>query len=440
MRISKIEVENFKNFGIQKFEFKDVHVLIGANAAGKSNFIEIFEFLKKIKEEGIHNAVSDFGGVDSLLNFKTSSRYFRIKVELEPQIHLRPKTPLTQKTLVKNTSKITYELVVRTKSENSKKYTFKEELSFEEYFSINKFDANELGEELKRHDKLFKYGVSRDFNQTFKIDAPNSMKEKFFYADDLDEINLEFHYQAPFQHQTIEELNSDNFKERSILEYRGLFMPLNLFNFGIYDIDSKILKKAKERNSPANYLEKNGSNLRQIIKNILKSEEEQEQFIASVTGILDFIIDIQVSEKEGELELAIKERFNERFTKDKLLSDGTVTAIALIVILYYQNQSILFIEEPEHGLHPSLIDDIMSAVYDVAEFLDKQIIITTHSPDLLRHLKTFDNDLNDLVLISRNEENGDSILEKPKDKEMVQAFLQAELGIDELFIQNLLND
>jgi predicted ATPase len=435
MRISKIEVENFKNFGIQKFEFKDVHVLIGANAAGKSNFIEIFEFLKKIKEEGIHNAVSDFGGVDSLLNFKTSSRDFRIKVELEPQIHLRPKTSLTQKTLVKNTSKITYEILVRTKSKNSKEYTFKEELSFEEYFSINKFDDNELGEELKRHDKLFKYGVSREFNQTFKLDAPDTTDEKFFYADDLDEINLEFRYQAPFQRQTIEELNSDNFKERSILEYRGLFMPPNLFDFGIYDIDSKILKNKNENDSPANYLKKNGSNLRKIIKNILESEE-QEQFIASVLGMLDFIIDIQVSEKEGALELAIKERFNERFTKDKLLSDGTVTAIALIVILYYQDQSILFIEEPEHGLHPSLIDDIMSAVYDVAEFLDKQIIITTHNPSLLTQLKTLD----DLVLISRNEENGNSILEKPKDKEMVQAFLQAELGIDELFIQNLLND
>ena len=258
MRISKIEVQNFKNFGKQTFEFNDVHVIIGANASGKSNFIEIFEFLKKIKEDGIQNAIDFFGGVNSLLNFKTSSRDFRIKIEIEPKIQLTLRTLLTEKTLVKNTSKITYEIVVRTKNKSSKEYTFKEELFFYEYFSINRFKDDELGAELKKHDKIFKYGVSREFNQTFKIDAPNTTDEKFFYADDLDEINLEFRYQAPFQHQTIEELNNKNFKKSSILEYRGLFMPHNLFDFGIYDIDTKILKKRNEIDTNVNYLEKDG--------------------------------------------------------------------------------------------------------------------------------------------------------------------------------------
>ena len=43
-------------------------------------------------------------------------------------------------------------------------------------------------------------------------------------------------------------------------------------------------------------------------------------------------------------------------------------------------------------------------------------------------------------MISRDEEDGNSILEKPIEKEMVKLFLEAELGIDELFIQNLLED
>jgi predicted ATPase len=439
MKISKIEVQNFKNFDKQTLEFNNVHVIIGANASGKSNFIEIFEFLKKIKEDGIQKAINYFGGVNSLLNFKTSSRDFRIKIELDPKIQLISKTSLREKVLVKNTSKITYEIVVRTKSRNSKDYTFKEELLFYDYFSINEFEEDELGNELKRHDKRFKYGVSREFNETFKIDAPNSTNEQFFYADDLEEINLEFFYQAPFQRQTIEELNNKKFKESSILEYQGLFMPKNLFDFGIYDIDTKIFKTTQEINPNETALGKNGLYLRKVVKDILESEE-QEQFLASVTGMLDFIEDIQVSERDSELELSIKERFNNSHTKDKLLSDGTVAVIALIVILYYQDKSIFFIEEPEHSLHPSLIDDIIRAVYDVAEFFDKQIVITTHSPDLLRHLKTLDNDLKDLIMISRNEEDGNSILEKPINKEMVKAFLEAELGIDELFTQNLLND
>ncbi len=439
MKIIKIEVQNFKSFEQQIFEFNDVNVIIGANAAGKSNFIGIFEFLKKIKEDGIQNAINYFGGVNSLLNFKTNSRDFKIKIELAPKIRLTSKVSLTKKVLVKNTAKITYEIVVRTKSKTSNEYTFKEELFFHEYFSINKYEDDELGEELKKHEKEFKYGISREYNTLFRIDAPNTTDESFFYADELDEINLEFRYQAPFQLQTIEELNNKKFRDSSILEYRGLFMPSNLFDFGVYDIDTKILKKTSEINPNIHYLEKDGKYLRKIIKDILESEE-QEQFLASIMGILDFIEDIKVSKIENELKLSIKERFNSGFTKENLLSDGTVAAIAFIVILYYEDKSILFIEEPEHSLHPSLIDDIIRSAYDVAEFLDKQIVITTHSPDLLRHLKSLDNDLEDLVMISRKEEDGNSILEKPIDKEMVKAFLEANLGIDELFVQNLLND
>jgi predicted ATPase len=121
-----------------------------------------------------------------------------------------------------------------------------------------------------------------------------------------------------------------------------------------------------------------------------------------------------------------------------LISDGTVSAIAFIVALYYQDNSIVFLEEPEHCLHPSLIDDIVSTAYDVADFLDKQIIITTHSAQILRQLQSLDKK-EDLSMITRNN-NGNSIFEKISDKEMVQAFLKNDLGLDVLYIQNLLNN
>ncbi|MBK8442669.1 MAG: hypothetical protein IPL35_04260 [Sphingobacteriales bacterium] len=64
----------------------------------------------------------------------------------------------------------------------------------------------------------------------------------------------------------------------------------------------------------------------------------------------------------------------------------------------------------------------------------KQIFITTHSPEVLKHLQH----ISDLVLVSRNKK-GFAELVKPADKEMVKAFLDNDLGIDELFIQNLLD-
>ena len=48
MLIKKIKVSNFKSFGEQEIEFSDLNVIVGANGSGKSNFINIFKFLKSI--------------------------------------------------------------------------------------------------------------------------------------------------------------------------------------------------------------------------------------------------------------------------------------------------------------------------------------------------------------------------------------------------------
>lgn len=436
MRINKIEIQNFKSIGHQVFEFNDVNVLVGANASGKSNFIQIFEFLKSIKKDGIQKAVTVLGGINNIMNFNTTSRRLSIKIEVSPKPSIvKFETELQDIRLIKNTDKIVYELKLRDTNNNT--FDFKEELIFEQYFSVNKYEDDEIGEEIERHQKRFTYGVTKNYDGRFELSEPEETTEFWTVFEGIEQTQYKLDFITPFNIKTIEELNSRSYFYRSILEYQGLFMPADLFDFGIYDINSKILKD-KTDNSYATTLNKDGSNLPVVVRGILSSEDA-EQFIADVAGILDFIENIRIVPFETMLDLRIKEKYSSKETRGNLISDGTVCAIAFIVALYYQDNSIVFIEEPEHSLHPSLIDDVIRAVYDVVEYLDKQIIITTHSPDLLRHLKSLNNDLTDLVMISRKDD-GSSTLARPISKEMVKAFLDAELGIDELFIQNLLND
>lgn len=62
---------------------------------------------------------------------------------------------------------------------------------------------------------------------------------------------------------------------------------------------------------------------------------------------------------------------------------------------------------------------------------NKQIIITTHSPEVLRSAK-----LEDIFLISRNSE-GYSQISKPVNNETLKPFIE-DLGIDEIFVNNYL--
>ena len=47
MAIRRLKVSNFRSFNELDVELGDFNVLIGANASGKSNFIEIFRFLAR---------------------------------------------------------------------------------------------------------------------------------------------------------------------------------------------------------------------------------------------------------------------------------------------------------------------------------------------------------------------------------------------------------
>ena len=73
----------------------------------------------------------------------------------------------------------------------------------------------------------------------------------------------------------------------------------------------------------------------------------------------------------------------------------------------------------------------MNLMYDASEH--KQILITTHNPEIVKHTA-----LQDLLLMSRNETGFSSII-KPNDMESVHIFIENDLGIDQLFIQNLLD-
>ena len=81
MNIKSISVTNFKSFKELEVKFDKFNVLIGANASGKSNFVQIFKFMKDIENHDLDNAISMQGGIEYLRNINLgSSEKFSLKV------------------------------------------------------------------------------------------------------------------------------------------------------------------------------------------------------------------------------------------------------------------------------------------------------------------------------------------------------------------------
>ena len=103
---------------------------------------------------------------------------------------------------------------------------------------------------------------------------------------------------------------------------------------------------------------------------------------------------------------------------------------ALIVALFFEHSLLTVIEEPERNIHPSLISKVASMMKEAA--LNKQIVVTTQNAEFVKHAG-----IESLLFVSRDKQ-GFSEIYRPGEKEAVKAFLQNEIGIEELYIQNLL--
>jgi len=68
-RLDRIQIAGFKSIRDQTLDLRALNVLIGANGAGKSNFIQVFRLLHEITAGNLQLFVARSGGVDRLLHF-----------------------------------------------------------------------------------------------------------------------------------------------------------------------------------------------------------------------------------------------------------------------------------------------------------------------------------------------------------------------------------
>ncbi|HEX6903250.1 MAG TPA: AAA family ATPase [Thermoanaerobaculia bacterium] len=326
MTIQKIKASNFKSFDELEVELRPLNILVGANAAGKSNFLEIFRFLRDCSELGYENAVSLQGGMDYLANLKIGA------------------------------SRPVYLELTRTGS--------------------------------KWRVELEKQAEAPGFTALYRITGPRPYKP--------------------------EELTQPDFKA------------------SFFDLDPKLPKRAVPVTGKAD-LESDGSNLAVVLGNLLKYEEERARLTLLLRDLLPFVTDVKVDRFTADKSLlfSIKEVYAQGdYLPAPFLSDGTIHLTALLVALYFDKSPIVIIEEPERNIHPHLISKVAAMLADASK--QKQVIVTTHNPELVKHAR-----LEDLLLV-RRDADGFSRISRPAENEHLKVFLENDLGVEDLYVQDLL--
>lgn len=413
MNIKNIKVTNFKSFRELDVNLGNFNVLIGSNASGKSNFVQIFEFLRDIVKSGLNNAISMQGGVQYLRNIKIcESENLSVKVISNKHFMWRGRLP--NKGLIRiKTYETAYEFALKFRKRGLGFEIIKDNLIQKCEFFKDGINKKEIGKEEKFEEgEIIFSQINREIKSEFKP------KELPIRIDDI----------HPFF------FKGDKLPHNTLLLESLFFLPWlkDIFSeISIYDFDPRLPKKATPITGKAE-LEEDGSNLSIILKNISEEKEKKRKLFNMVNDLLPFINDLGV-EKFADKSLLFKLKeiyFKNQYLPASLISDGTINITALIIALYFEKKPLTIIEEPERNIHPYLISKVVDMMKDASQ--RKQIIITTHNPEIVKHAG-----LDNILLVSRDEE-GFSGVSRPIGKEEVEIFLKNEIGIEELYVQNLL--
>jgi len=418
MPIKRIHIENFKSFSEIDVELSRFCVVIGSNAAGKSNFISVLKFLRDIARHGVVNAIAMQGGADYLRNTRIGcERDLVVQVTYEPD---------TAEDAMDRTGRGGSVLEVRS-CESSYEFALHFNATGDGFTIVRdrlligcEFSACGNGHRKEKNEVLGRGSIqvsSKKGEVQYTVDIPsgctlteNDIIPLFFRGKRLPErtLLLETFYGYPLPH-------FEKFFDR----------------IAVYDIDPKLPKKGTVITGKRE-LDENGGNLALVVKSILENPEKKRKFSNLLRDVLPFVEDFAVQKfMDISLILTMRERYaKSRDLPASSLSDGTIAIFAMIIALYFEEKPFIIIEEPTSHIHPFLIARVMRMMKEASE--KKQVMITTHSTEVVKHTA-----LDDILLISRDS-GGFSIISRPGDKEEVRTFLANEIGIEELYVQNLL--
>jgi predicted ATPase len=82
--INKIQIENFKSIRNLNLPLNQINILIGANGAGKSNFISFFKLLDNLYHQNFQNYIAENAGAENILYFGLKhSDYLSSQIEFD---------------------------------------------------------------------------------------------------------------------------------------------------------------------------------------------------------------------------------------------------------------------------------------------------------------------------------------------------------------------
>lgn len=338
MRIEQIDVEGFRSLKKLTWRPEGLNVLIGPNGSGKSNVLRLLQMLSCSANGSLGRYVQSQGGMESLVWDGVAPRVF-VRIAT-PQVELGPECYELEMTRVGATFHVTHELLI-----------------------------NSAGVRSKLRSVPFKF-IERDTRHAVIFD------EKQHGLKAIED-------QVPEEETLLSVAGGPFARNKWLPAYQSEFSSITVYHDLHVNQDAAIRKPTVARYEKR--VAPDGQNLIAVLHTLYTGDREFKKQVnyamnAAFGDDFEELLFPPAADQRVQLRVRWKSLSREQPAAD--LSDGTLRFLLLLAILASPSPApLIAIDEPETGLHPSMLPIVTEHAVDASH--RSQVIFTTHSPQLL---------------------------------------------------------
>jgi len=413
--IERLTIRGFKSIrALEAFPLRDLNVLIGANGAGKSNFVSYFHMLREMIDGRLRRWTAKQGTADRIVFFGVQET-----VRIESSIEFR-RSLKNQEINARNT--------------NDKRIVFtdvwgknKVFLELDEDITVGDTPSHlDDNDTYAFHLETIADGRFIFFNEGLLFSYSDQENYQISLGDDHQESRLKE------THRRLKYTSTDAAISDAISRCYNSMLRCQVYHF--HDTSETAGMRRIGAVHDNAYLRPDGSNLAAFLYRLSEEHPNIYQRIRTTINLAmpffeDFVFQPRTLPTEEQLiNLQWRQKDSDYPFWPSQLSDGSIRFICLVTALLQPDPpATIIIDEPELGLHPYAIT-MLGSLLQLAS-TTTQVIIATQSVSLVDQF-----DIEDLIIVERRD--GESVFSRPNEEDF-NIWLE-EYSVGELWEKNVL--
>ena len=364
-RLTRLRIKNFRSIGEVDIHLGPLTVLIGPNGSGKSNVVDALRFMRDCFTRGLDQAILDREGMTVLRRWTGGGR----PVDISLGITVADDEQST----------ITYDFILSAHAQRG--FSIKREELCLTLVKENPIVIIQQGNDLT----LIKNGKK----QTKKIEFLGESGAKGRLRGPGAMVFLSERFEKPAT------ARPDTFLSFLYKYDRYGWALQQLIEGALFYTLNPVQLRAPQRLVQETPFDEDGQNLSAVLQYLRQSKRTTEEIRQLLIRLVDGIVDFSVETTGSYLVTYLHYKNAAGDVRRADLgqeSDGTLRILGILAALYQRKipisqlpiQQFLTIEEPEVNIHPGMLAVLAELFQETS--LRSQILLTTHSPDLLDSL------------------------------------------------------